>query len=535
MKKLFLSLLIISSTLLCAQPKVSKSETFKTSNEIVIDGLAHEANTGNLFMVYKVLRITPGMIDPNIKTKWAVDVIGPDLTQISAGEPMKIEFSDGDDVEMGNLVSLGGVPAMLFYKYDKKEEKTLIYRAPLEQGGKIGPLKQLGSLDGKLKDYFYPQRVYAADSSYLLLLRPPQETRSKAPLSYLIIDSKWEVVQKGSLKFPEESGEYLLGSPMIGTDASVWMPVWTRSTNGAMPQEIWVWWQEKTEPVKVDIALSSDRMITSMVLSQSGETVYVGGLYATASKKAQKAIFNPPVPIKDDHPDQGTFIAKLTLKSNKLLSQSAQAFGESTLRLWGKDAKDFEKGEGIDLLVTQMLQPLPDGSVWVDVEEYYHEPLRQVGTRGMLTMGDEPRYGPAVAVLYDADGRVVREIQLGKRAVASVNRHASHFFYADTKGVFCLYNDHEDNVDTPVQTIKDIKTSRIANGSIRPQWIQKQACTALYYADDKDMRKLQKLFNHKETEYWVDPSTHIKLAPGIFIFACEGIGKNYGLLKVECP
>src|SRR5690606_26059660 len=118
---------------------------------------------------------------------------------------------------------------------------------------------------------------------------------------------------------------------------------------GAMPQEIWVWPWEKTAPVRIDVSLSGDKLITDMTLRQFGETVYAGGLYAASSKKAKKAIFDPPVPIRDDHPDQGTFIIKLDQKTNAIRSKSAQPFNEATFRRWGKNQKDIEKGDGIDL------------------------------------------------------------------------------------------------------------------------------------------------------------------------------------------
>lgn len=534
MQKL-LFLFFLFPFILHAQPKVSKTEAFKAPNDLVIEGFVRETNSGNLIMAYRTLTILPGLTSPTVKFKWAVDVFSPDLKRISAGKPVKIEFSDGDDVEMGDIVSLGGTPAMLFYKYEKKEQKTLVYKASIEQGGKIGALKRLGSLDGKLKDHFHPTSVYSADSLYLLLTSPPQERKTKEPLSYLVIDRKWEVIKKGNLNFPNEKAEYLVGQPLIGTDASIWMPVWTKETENVMPQEIWVWPWEKTEPVRIDVSLSDDKLITDMVLRQFGETVYIGGLYAASSKKAKKAIFDPPVPIRDDHPDQGTFVIKLDQKTNAIRSKSAQPFNEATFRRWGKNQKDIEKGDGIDLLVVREVCALPDGRVWVDVEEYYHEPLRgqDLGTTGALVTGDEPRYGPAIAVMYNADGKTTQEIYLGKRTWASVNRNAGHFFGAAGDGILCLYNDHEENLTRQAERSTDLKISRVPNGHVGLQLIQKPACTAMYYADSGGKGKLQKLFNLKETDYWIEPHISIEVTPGVRIFACEGKDGHYGLLKVE--
>lgn len=532
MQRLIFPILLFLPILLGAQPAVSKTEAFATSGDVTVEGILREPGSNNLMVVYRDY-ISLG---PTGKITWAVDVFSSDLKRIVAGKPEKIEFSDGDDVKNGITASLGGSATILFHRYVKKDKKTLIYLAKVESGGKIGNLKLFGALAGKAEKYSTPVFAYSMDSAYLLLMRPFTEEDIEERPSYIVIDRSWNIVHEGKLAFPaDKEAEYLIGLPVIGNDASIWMPVWTKGQGEETKQEIWKWKEAKAEPQRIDISISTDCLITGMRLQQSAsdQSMYVGGLYAASSKKAHKAIFNPPSPPDDDHPEQGTFVAKLDVKDCTILSKSANPFNALTFRYWARDQEDIKKGKGIDLIRPVSVHPQPDGSVWVDAEEYFVPPIEIRGTTGALNTGGNPRYGPALAVLYTAGGEVGKEIVIAKRTWVSINRHASHFFTAGPKGAFLLYNDNGENIQDPPERAEDLKYGGVPNGSSGIPIIQKQACTAMYYADKNSKGKPQCLFKFRETEYWLEPRTFIETVPDVYIFACEGKDGQYGLLKVE--
>ena len=542
MKKILLSIWLLLPFLLIAQPTITKTEAFPTTGKITVEGILREPGSNNLLVVYEDYS-SSGLAGKN---KWAVDVFSNDLQRLKAGIPEKMEFPGGEDVNFGMTVSLGGSANIIFHRYDKKEKEVLLYRAQIESAGKIGTLNMFGTLRGKeasLFDVFmgasrnlsHPITAYSVDTNYLFLMRSYSDDKMKEPPTYIIVDRNWNIVRQGSLKFPDnEEVHYLLTLPAISNDGSIWMPIWTKT--GDQPettQEVWVWKDANELPKRISITLSTEKLITDMRLQQSAtdQMMYVGGMYSESSRRAQDAIFRPTSPPNDNHPAQGTFIAKIDAHTDQVITTATHPFEASTLQYWDRDQKDIEKGRGINLIRPVGVHPQADGSIWLNTEQYIITPER-TSPGGLLTIGGDPTYGPAIIVHYTADDKETKELVIGKSTYLSIDRHGSHFFDVGKNGIFLLYNDHGGNVETPPARASNLRYGGVPNstgGGI--PIVQKQACTAMYYADTNGQGKPECLFRFRETDYWLEPQTYIQTAPGVYIFACEGKDGEYGLLK----
>jgi hypothetical protein len=517
---------LFSPFFLLAQPSVTKTPTLRSSGKIYTVGLSKAGPKGNIYLAY--------MVD---YSSWAVDIFSPDLKQITTGKPAKVKFPDESLAKSGSIVCLdGNTPQMLFYDHDKKEKTTAVYTAPLSKDGQIGTLKKLGLLKATSGDYATPNYFYSPDSAHLLLACVPTFMDPDEKVAVMILNKSMEVVQQGNLDFPRQDKELFLGQPIIHTDASVWMPVWGPGSEEGVTQEVWRWADAKSKPTMINVQVSSEKLITSMVLESTANGIFVGGLYADNDRNARKGLFKSDLSnYKDSSPEQGTFYVQIDPATNTVRAKSAHIFGEEVLKFWKKSTKEVQGGQGISWLRTRKVVPLSDGNVWISVEEAYTPPTTQRGTTGAMNTGGEPVSGPAIAVMHTADGSKTREVRIDKYNSASVERHIGHFFEASTtKGVLYLYHNSTKNLEkkatSRVFLWKNVVTYYNSGGfALKP----KKSCVVAFRSDPSGKTSTDIAYKVVEANYWLEPNTYLKLAPDVFVFACEGNSDTYGLVKIR--
>lgn len=494
----------------------------------ILHGFAREPNTANILIIKETY--TGGDFIPgNTKSQWAADVYTPDLKLVSSGTPEKVEFPNGERANNVSVVSMGSAPKLMYCQYEKKEDKLRVYLAPLGQGGKIGPLKRLGSLEGKIPgDRTAPDITYAADSSHILLMMPIKKSKAGKQISCVVADRNWKVTREDVLTLPGTKEEYLLGAASVHSDASVWIPVWTKGAEKDMPQEIWVWKSGKNGITRIDVSLSPQLLVTSMALSQIGDAVYVGGLYSVGGKKAQNAMFKPPNPMfNDHHPDQGSFLVKVDLKTQAVLSKKSNQFSEPVLAYFEWTEADLQRGDGVRNLVTRKITPLPDGGMWLNLEVLFHVKESQTAPASpsgrTYTYPARDHHGPAVAIRYDNTGKVVQNFTLGKYAYALPDNSLGYFFAAKGNRTIMLYNDYRENLDQSGKKAKDVIDFSLT----------KKHHVSLAYTGygDKEIKAIQVLKENKK-ESLVSPREYLEYSPGTYIFFYESNGE-FGLIKIE--
>lgn len=472
---------------------------------------------------------------PGYYYRWAADVISPDLKRLSTNKPKKIEFPDGEDAESGFAIHFGG-PGLLFQQHKKKEKKMLVYRCAIGSDGIIGKPKHVcdyyaGKRDSDSKEY----HTLSPDSSLLLLAHKPPENAKDEPISYTIMNKEWQQVREGKLGMPNITAEILSGDFLLAADTSIWLPVWIREEDNddVVRQEIWVWRNHAAPPQRIDVSLSDDRLITGMALVHSpyDKFMYLGGAFANASKKARKSLFKLQSPPLDNAPEQGSFLIKINVTGN-IEAKHAEMFGASTFSYWTVKPADVKKGSGIDLVSPWKIHPQPDGSVWLNLEIYYKTPGRSMGTTGALSHSGFFHSGPIIALLYGSNGKPTQELLIPKFALSSYGSGLGHLMLIHKEKLAFLYNDNENNQTRLIKDASDLKPGLIADVSGIPMG-QKDACSTLYYQDEKNKFKTQKLFNFKETKYWFDPYSVHQLSPTTYVIGCNGRAGVFGLLRVD--
>jgi len=513
---------------LAAQPKITRSDAARTALNGAVKGFAREPNTNNLLVLNN--RVQPGVaLSYNARFHWGIDVFTPDLKLVSTGQEEKINFPDGSRTSSTIMASMGGIPKLLFWQYEKKEKKLRIFGASIEPGGKIGSLKPLGSLAGdlrKLEDE--PTCVYSLDSSYLLMMIPIEFSKKSTQISCLVLDRNWKVVREEVLALPVLNAKYFFGKAIINKDASIWLPVLVREENKDISQEIWVWESGKPELTRIDISLSTNFLITSIVLNQSEDMVYAGGLYCIKDKEAQKAIYNPVYPIivdeqYDGHPAQGTFLIKIDRKAHSILSKNSSRFSEPILKYWERTVEKLERGGGLNNLVARKICLNSDGGAWLCIENYYYLPHINQESPKDRPDGGKDYFGSALFVQYDAENKVVQEFKVGK-GLYSYNLEVSGYFFAiQGKNTLMIYNDHKANLD---------QTNKTNDGAFAVGMSSKPHAVIRYTGYKDGEIKPHEIFNDKEKAGLIRPHAYIEWSPGVFVFPYYR-DKDYGLLKVE--
>ena len=540
-------LLLLFPVFIAAQPKVSRTEAFKSSDDIWVSGFWREPGTGNILMLYYTLdKVVTFNTKEGFKSRWVIDRFGSDLKQIKAGKMQKPKFPDGEEVGNGCLVILDGKPNLLCYHFEEKAQKTSIYRFAIDAGDNFGKPELLGALENKSEYFLYPRLYYSPDSSYVLLSQKTNIDDKFEATGYMLLDRNLKVVRQGKLPIPGSPQDfvYLFGEPLVDTDGSIWMPVWTKEkkkkkdkrkdSEFMVSQEVWVWRRADAQPRRINLQLSDEKLITGVSLRQSGNLIYAAGLYAANTEYARYAIYWRQGTEDDSHPEQGSFLLKLDAASGSINSRFESPFRESTLQYWDKKAKDIAKNGGIDHLIPNSVSILPDGSAWLTCEEYYYQTAGGstiVGASSVITPEGFPRTGPILAILYNASGEVIRELTVGRRSTAV--GHTGFFFEANENGLLFLYNDNEDNLNPKIDKAKDLKSSRIPNSRVGIPRPQHDACAVMCHVDKNGKKSMKNLFTFREADYWLDPIRYIKIEAGAFIFACEGRNGRYGLLRMD--
>jgi len=533
MNKQFFFLLFFP-VILSSQPVVTQSEPFETSDVTSTVGLMPNGQSDNLLLIYRTMgKNRIGW--PGFYYRWAADVISPDLKRLSKNEPKKIEFPDGEDAESGYAIHFGG-PGLLFQQHKKKEKKMLVYRCAIEADGTIGKPKLIcdyyaWKLDITSKEY----RTLSSDSSLLLVAHKPPENAEDEPVSYTIINQEWKQVREGKLGMPSINAEILSGDLFLAADTSIWMPVWLREEDNddVVRQELWVWRNPAAPPQRIDVSLSDEKIITGMILVQSPHDgyIYLGGAFANASKKVQKSLFKLQFPPLDNAPEQGSFLIKINASGN-IESKQAEIFREPTFSYWEVKPADVKKGSGIDLVSPWKIYPKPDGSAWLNLEVFYKTPGSSAGTTGALSHSGFFHSGPIIAVHYGQNGKSSQELLIPKYALSSHGSGMGHLMLFYQGKMAFLYNDNEKNQSREIKDASDLKPGLIADVSGIPRG-QKEACSTLFYQDEKNTFKTQKLFNFKETKYWFDPYSVHQISPTSYIIGCDGRSGVFGLLRVD--
>lgn len=539
MQKILFPLLLLPSILLC-QPKITLSPAFETKGNALTFGLLKSGASENLLLVYRTHKWGNRMIGQDYVYFWAADVFSPDLKRLTDNKPEKLDFPDGEDVATGSVCDFGG-PNLVVQQQKRKEKKMVVYRCPIGPDGRISPPKRVGDYDAwKSYDGLQKFSLISPDSSLLLLaLKPPEKNRDE-PISYIIFNREWKQVREGKLKMPGIDAELLSGDFLLASDTSIWMPAWVREKGREelVRQEIWVWRNPATPPQRIDVALSGERVITGMTLTQSTNgLIYAGGTFAASTKNALKGLFKPAVPPLDHHPEQGAYCIKIN-DVGTIVAKESTLFRDSTFQFWKVSPSDVQKGDGINVIGPRRIYLQPDGSAWLTLEEYYDErgsiPGTVPGTTGALAHSGGPRGGPAIAVRFDADGKPQQELLIPKRAWSIHGSGMGYLLLTHQGQLAFLYNDHEDNLKRTAKVAGDLKVCKIADDSGMATG-QQEACTALYFVDGKGQGKAQKLFGFKDTRYWFDPDTWFQVSPTRYIIGCNGRSGQFGLLRVDWP
>lgn len=531
---------LLLPVVLQAQPRITPSPTFETNGNASTVGLLKSGQGDNLLLVYRSFK-KDRIGFKGYLFSWAADAFSPDLKRLSNNEPDKIEFPDGEDAETGFAIDFGG-PGLLLQQHLKKEKKMVVYHCAINPEGVIGKPKRVADYASwKQEDGAQESHLLNADSSLLLLaLKPPRKEKDE-PISYTILNREWKNVREGKLKMPGIDAEILSGDLLLATDTSIWMAAWVREKGqeNSVRQEIWVWRNPTKPPQRIDMALSGERVITDMILTQSKQdgTVYVGGTFAAASKGALKGLFKPAIPPLDHHPEQGSFFVKID-KAGTVMTKQPAMFRESTFRFWGLNPSDVKKGDGVNVIKPRKIWLQPDGSAWLTLEEYYEDPGSAPGmvpgTTGALARSGGPRGGPAIAVRFDPEGKSQQELLIPKRAWSIHGSGMGYLLLAHKGQLAFLYNDHEDNLKRTAKEAGNLKPCKIADDDGMAMG-QQDACTVLYFVDHKGQGKAQKVFGFKEAGYWFDPYSVFQLSPTRYIIGCDGRSGQFGLLRVDWP
>ncbi len=526
-----IQLLFIFLPIVClAQPKTNLAVFNGKGNYPIVQGLFREPVSGNIQLVHYF--ISTSIAPFKGKYNWTVDTYSPELKQLASTEPLVLEFPNGKDAQWGFVSDLGRRPSMLFYQIDKKEDKIDVYRSAIGSNGAFSPLKKLGELAGKQRQTTQLLTSYSADSSMLLLLFHPRAIdKNYGPFSYLVFDTQWNLIRQGNLRMPEEQGRYLLGRPMLNMDTSIWLPAWKHKDNDDLLQEAWVWKNGQAVPQRIDVSLSSERLITDMVFRQSpiSKLVYAGGSFTAASSKAKYSIFSFSSYLFDRHPTQGTFCTTIDTKAQKVLVKWSNLFKPKTLEQVDIRPEDFSKGKGIPLLGVADIHLLSNGSIWVNLEQYVYYSKNIVCGPGPFIIGAEadyghPDFGPFLSVEYDPTGAISKEVHHGRSIGLPQDKGQSHFFAAGQQGAYILYNDHNENInDQGPKTWLKYRTSRMSRNSF---------CTALWHVPVEGEGQPVNIFNLKESGVWIEPLKYIEYTPGNYILACGGFQK-YGIFRID--
>lgn len=496
-----------------AQPVITKSETFTTERNIYVEGLQQAPNSDNFFLVYRTLG--DGLDGRTTKkVKWAVDLVSPEMKMVSRGRLKRIDFPDGDIASWAQVVHFGQEVSLLFFQFEKKDDRVNIYRSAIGPNGSIGELTRIGGYYSGNGEGSERLQVQSPDSALLLLALYPPAGKKKEPISYIVFDREWKQVREGILQMPNMNAAVLFKPLILQSDGTVWMPVWVKEDDddGAVRQEVWRWKDTREAPRRIDVSLAGDRLITDMKLAHappgSEPAIYLGGVYAAASKKAVKAIFSPPEYPLDHNPEQGTFYQKLD-PGGKILSRSVQPFDTATYHFYRVEPDEVKKGGGINSVSIHGVYPQTDGRVWVDE-------------------GNEQ----TVVTRYNTNGTVEQEVVLPYSVWTSIDfdKSGGHFAgFQGSKAVF-LYNTHRDNFREWPDRYGHVKTILLSE---KMNMGFKKIASGVLSLGFKGQAELRELFTLPDTNYWLLPETAIELSPGHYMMACQGQFESYGLVRID--
>lgn len=377
MHKVFFLILFLP-LLLIAQPKITNIPGYSTQERLLVD-LVRDSHTGNLFILYRGESLASkfGPTGDVYKYDWDVEVLSPDWKQLHPANPQPLKMPKGDKYSIGKLVSMHGNTSVLFLFYEKKENKSMVYRAALTSNG-IAALEEIGSLEGKYVQESQLLYTYSADSSLFMITQHPSRNKPNEPFSYIVLNDQGKVRRKGNLSIPKEPADIVVGYPIIANDNVIWAPVW--SYENGLHQEVWLWGENNARSTVVDISPSKDKIATDLQLKQSpyASEIYARGTFAAASNEAEKGMFKGKKWNNDPNPEQGTLLLKLDRKTGKILSKSIQEFSAATLGFWDEKPALLQKGGGLNSFRVMDILPIRDGSTWVGIEQFYQ--IFQEGT-----------------------------------------------------------------------------------------------------------------------------------------------------------
>jgi hypothetical protein len=235
-------------------------------------------------------------------------------------------------------------------------------------------------------------------------------------------------------------------------------------------------------------------------------------------------------PTEDLHPKQGSFLIKMTPKGAFQFNQS-QIFEESTLIYWRMLPADIKNGRGIKYITPWKIYPQPDGSTWMNLEGIYNS-AGPVNTTSGLTSSGTFFSGSAITVHFDPNGKPTQELVIPKFAGSNHGSGLRYLMLLHKGTPVFLFNNHEKNLNQ--NRAIDLKLGRMVDVSGHSIGVS-NVCAMIHYQDANNKFKTEKLFDHIEAKYWLNPTCMIQLSPTAYIIGCNGHDGKFGLLRVDLP
>lgn len=537
MHKLLLYLLLLPIGLQ-AQPNITHLTGYAHTNNDGFD-IARDNKTGNIFLLLKESNYNSGGPVYFYEYKWDVEILSGDLKQKRAGTPKALDLPNGKRTVEGKLWSVNGNTYAIFMVYNKKKDMLIVYRSAVSVEKGLGELVEIGILEGKYQDYENQVNfAFSADSSrFLMTLYPITNEKNMGGYTFLMLDQQAQVIKKGEMTMPPNMSPKLVGVPMVTNSGEIWAPVWNNQND--FQQEIWIWREGNTLPQRIDATPSKGHVATDLKLIQSSYDglVYAGGVFAAASGDGGKSLFASASTFsKDKDAEQGTFILKIDAKNGQILTKTATEFTEKTLRFWGEKPEALAKEGGITYMAATGLIATPDGSLWINAEQFFvtNQQIKSVynniyfGKRANVLERGHHISESAVFTRYDAKGEKVLESVVGKSAWATSTVEVGTFLTLGPKNeLIALYMDHEDNVDKNIPNADALKTYTSDAMSSK----KRSGCVAMatLLPDGKTTTKNTQLEGkgNLKNMLWVNPR---KLC-----FFYPSKGDKYGITVIEWP
>jgi hypothetical protein len=464
------------------------------------------------------------------KSKNYIEKYTPAMKQVFDEELVTAQ-TDGNDLGIVSAFTFNGKPYLFGDYYNKTKDKRYLFALKVQDNGSLGKPQKIAEFESEKDAGSFLLKI-SKDSSKLMIVAqlPVDKKNLQIPVVFSILDKEFKEVWKGKAAYDTEKKSGLFS----GTTYTTVLDNFSVDNKGrvyaliSLPREksskekddsynfykLYIYENGTKESKKFTIDLDKKTIYSFQLLQSSDPNEMIG--VGTYSENRKLGWFSENVGTN------GTFFFKINSETGTISKKSLNPFTNKMLDFMRIDAKDREKGEGINNVKLWDSWVTENNNILLSLEQKYL--VVTTHRTGNTTYTTYTYYSKMMFnVKYDPDGKIIYQNFVPKSLVAASDFGMYHLLAPRGERQALIFNDHRKNTEKKLEDYKDMSSAR--PGSDR-------TVARLVTIDEQGKRKVSTLFSNKDEDFVLQPNVSLKYAPGVVI--TMGVdGKKFKLIKVE--